>query len=399
MPKEAVPTLDDIGNVHGKRVLVRVDFNVPVDDDGHITDDTRIKAALPTLKELVGGGARVVMISHRGRPKGWGGFSLNVAAERLAALFGTPVEFVDDVVGPVAAEAVNGLAPGSLLLLQNLRYEPGEKSGDRDFAQRLARFGDLYVNDAFGTAHRADASVAVLPALLPGFAGRLLMAEITALKPLARGPERPYWAIIGGSKVSDKVGLLGTLLSMVDGIAVGGGMANTFLAAQGFDMGASKVESEAIDTARGILTRAQEIGVEILLPDQVVAAQGFRADAPSRTVRPGSLGAEEMALDVSVTAVNRMLTRLRAVRTIFWNGPLGVFEWEAFRAGTMAMARGLAELDATVVVGGGDSVAAVTLAGVADKLSHVSTGGGAALELLEGKMLPGVAALERAPKG
>lgn len=399
MPNPRVRTLDDLGSISGKRILVRVDFNVPVDDGGHITDDTRIRGALPTIRELVHGQGRVILMSHRGRPKGWGGASLDVVAERLSELLSAQVDFVDDVVGDAAASAVQALAPSHVLLLQNLRYEPGEKAGDPDFAAKLARLGDVYVNDAFGTAHRADASVALVPEILPGYAGRLMMQELKVLGHLVDSADHPYWAIIGGSKVSDKVALLGALLTKVDGLIVGGGMANTFLSAQGYDMGASRIENEAVNLARDIFVRARDLGVTVVLPKEVVAAKGFREDAPSRVTAPGSLAKDEMALDVAVSSVDAMLQQLQDAKTIFWNGPLGVFEWEPFQAGTMRMAHGLADLKAEVVVGGGDSVAAVARAGVGDRLAHISTGGGAALELLEGKTLPGVAALMKSPKG
>ncbi|MCY0898188.1 MAG: phosphoglycerate kinase [Firmicutes bacterium] len=400
MPEPQFRTLDDMpADLTGQRVLVRVDFNVPVDDQDRITDDTRIRGALPTLRELGDRGARVVVMSHRGRPKGWGGASLEGAAERLGELLHRPCHFVDDITGHKAREAVAALQPGEYLVLQNLRYDPGEKSQDAHFARALAELGDWYVNDAFGTAHRADASVALLPRLIPGYAGRLMERELKALSVLQEGAAHPYWAVIGGSKVSDKVGLLGALLSRVDGLIIGGGMANTFLAAQGYNMGASRVEADALATARDILAKAQAKGIPVLLPEAVVAAQGFRPDAPSRVVPPGELGAEEMALDIAPEAVDRMLAAVSQAKTIFWNGPMGVFEWKAFSQGTMRMAQGLAALSAHVVVGGGDSVAAVTEAGVQDRLAHVSTGGGATLALLEGQTLPGIQALTESVEG
>ncbi len=392
-------TLDELPDVRGQRVLVRVDFNVPTDQRGRITDDTRIRGVLDTLTELKRREAKIIIISHRGRPKGWGGASLQPAAERLSQLIGASVAFVDDVVGEKAQRAVEALKPGELLVLQNLRYEPGEKGADPAFAHRLKNLADYYVDDAFGAAHRRDASVALVPELLPGYAGRLLMRELDALTQLVDGAEHPYWAVIGGSKVSDKVELLSTLLEKVDGIAVGGGMANTFLAAQGLNMGASRIESAAFELVRGILAKAAEQSVEIVLPELVVSATGFRPDAPLRITAPGELEAGEMALDVAPVSVAHMLEQMRSARTVFWNGPLGVFEWEQFKLGTMAMARGLADLPAYTVVGGGDSVAAVNESGVVTRLGHVSTGGGAALELLEGKTLPGVAALMNSPRG
>ncbi|MCY0879010.1 MAG: phosphoglycerate kinase [Firmicutes bacterium] len=400
MPNPRFRTLDDMPrDLQGKRVLVRVDFNVPVDDEGRITDDTRIRGALPTLRELGDRGARVVVMSHRGRPKGWGGASLDIAAERLGQLLGRPCHFVDDIRGEKAQQAVAALQPGEYLLLQNLRYDPGEKNQDEAFARDLAQLGDFYVNDAFGTAHRADSSVALVPRFLPAFAGRLMEKELRALAGLLEGAAHPYWAVIGGSKVSDKVGLLGALLSRVDGLAIGGGMANTFLAAEGYNLGASRVETEALETARRILADAKAKGIPVLLPEALVAADGFRPDAKSRIVRPGELGTEEMALDVAPQAIDRMLEAMAQAKTVFWNGPMGVFEWPAFSVGTMRMAQGLAALNADVVVGGGDSVAAVTQAGVQDRLAHVSTGGGATLALLEGQTLPGIQALSESQEG
>lgn len=392
-------TLDDLKSIPQKRVVVRVDFNVPVDESGRITDDTRIKAAIPTLQELTRASARVIILSHRGRPSGWKGASLEGVALRLSSLMDRPVTFVDDIVGKTAHQAVQALKPGHLLLLQNLRYEAGEKAGDPAFAERLAALGELYVNDAFGTAHRGDASVALLPKILPGYAGRLLMRELLALKPLVDGPKRPYWAVIGGSKVSDKAELLGALLSRVDGIAVGGGMANTFLKAQGHHLGASKVERDVLDMARNILERAKEMGVRILLPETLVVAKSFDKAASPRTVSLKDLEADDIALDLAQESVDRMLAAMHSARTIFWNGPLGVFEWDNFAEGTMRMARGLAQLPGQVIVGGGDSVAAIEKAGVFSSMAHVSTGGGAALKMLEGQTLVGVQALMHSPKG
>lgn len=400
MSDHLLRTLDDVGDIRGRRVLVRVDFNVPVDaKSGLVSDDTRIVGALDTIGELRDKGARIILMSHRGRPKGWGGASLEVAALRLQELLGVPVQFVDDITGAKAQEAADQLKSGDILVLQNLRYNPGEKGQDEAFAQQLAQLGDLYVNDAFGTMHRSDASVALLPKFLPGYAGRLVAKELTVLGDLVKHAEHPYWAIIGGAKVSDKVGLLAALLEKVDGLVVGGGMANTFLVAQGLSMGASKVESEAVDTAKGLLERARDLGIQVVLPKRLVAAEGFSEEAPYRTVAAGELKDNEMALDVDSEDVEKMLQTLKSAKTILWNGPLGVFEWPHFRQGTMMMAKGLASLPARVIVGGGDSVAAVTQAGVKDQLAFISTGGGATLELLEGKRLPGVQALMEYPKG
>lgn len=398
MPSDKFRTMDDLPHLAGKTVLVRVDFNVPVNDAGEMTDDTRIRGALNTLRELTESQAKVVVVSHRGRPKKWGDASLEVAAERLQALMGSPVHFVDDILGEKAEQAIEALKPGEICMLQNLRYEPGEKAGDQQFSKRLASYADFYVNDAFGTAHREDASCAVVPKWLPGYAGRLLEQELSILSQVVDHPKRPYWAVLGGAKVSDKVGLIAELIKRVDGIVVGGGMANTFLAAQGKDMGASKVEDEARDQAREILELARGASVPVVLPDAVVAAKGFHQDAPHRIVAPGELAQNEMALDVAPSAVDRMLDSLNDAGTVLWNGPMGVFEWPAFREGTMRMAKGLAALNADVIVGGGDSAAAVAEAGIQDQLTHVSTGGGAALKFLEGQPLPAVVALSQSPK-
>jgi phosphoglycerate kinase len=285
------------------------------------------------------------------------------------------------------------MQPGDILVLENLRFEPGEKAGDEAFGRALAQLGDYYVNDAFGTAHRADASIAVVPRFLPAYAGRLMARELQVLGGLLAAPKRPYWAIVGGAKVSDKVGLLGRLLDQVDGLVIGGGMANTFLTAQGFRLGLSKVEAEAVATARTLLDQAHARQVRILLPDDLVLATAFSADAPHRVAAPDQVRADEMALDIGPHSVQTILQALQSAQTVFWNGPMGVFEWDAFSHGTLDLARGLASLSATVVVGGGDSVAAVSKAGVSDRLSHISTGGGATLQLLEGKVLPGVQAL------
>ncbi|NMP22145.1 phosphoglycerate kinase [Sulfobacillus harzensis] len=392
-------TLDVLPVVEGRRVLVRVDFNVPVDDQDQVTDDTRIRGALDTLMELRRRGAELILMSHRGRPKGWGGASMEVVVPRLSELLECDVAFIDDIAGDRAAKKAASLRPADVLLLQNLRYDPGEKAGDRDFARRLAALGEFYVNDAFGTAHRADASVALLPTLLPGYAGRLMTHELLILSQLLHDAEHPYWAVVGGSKVSDKVELLDALLDRVDGLAVGGGMANTFLVAEGYDMGASKVESEAVKTAKRLLDKAAAKKVPLLLPERVTAAKDFKPDAEHRVAKPGELGADEMALDVAPEAVDKMLETMTGARTVLWNGPMGVFEWDAFSEGTLRMAEGLANSSARVVVGGGDSVAAVARAGVQDRLFHVSTGGGATLEFLQGKPLPGVEALINSIKG
>jgi phosphoglycerate kinase len=390
--------LEDLPVRPGSRVLVRVDYNVPL-QDGRVTDDTRIRATKPTLDELTARGARVILMSHLGRPKGQVRPELSLApvARHAATVLGRPVAFAPAVTGPEAARMVAALRPGDIGLLENLRFDPGEEANDGHFADALASLGDLYVNDAFGTAHRAHASTVGVPERLPGAAGRLMERELWALTEILGRPERPYWAVLGGAKVSDKIRLVRRLLEQVDGLVVGGGMANTFLAAQGHSLGRSRIEMDVLDEARALLREAAERGVPLELPVDVVAASAFAADAPARETTPDAVGAEEWVLDVGPRTVTRIRERLAAARTVFWNGPLGVFEWERFAAGTRAVARLVADLPARVVVGGGDSAAAVEQAGVADRLTHVSTGGGAALEFLEGATLPGVAALEVRP--
>lgn len=388
-------TLRDLTALAGRRVLVRVDFNIPL-ENGTVGDDTRIAASLPTLTYLLKRDARVVVMSHLGRPQGPNAKeSLKPAADRLAAMLDVPVRFVDDIVGDRARRAVADLAPGEVLVLENLRFDPGETKNDPVFARALAALGDVYVDDAWGCTHRAHASIAGVPRLLPSAVGLLMEAELAALSEILQTPRRPYWAVLGGAKVSDKVKLLERFLDRVDGLVIGGGMANTFLAAQGFDMGASKVEADAVSTARVLLKRAAEQNRRVLLPVDVVAAEAFSREAPWREAAVDHIRPGEMALDIGPRTVAAVTDALKEAHTVFWNGPMGVFEWDPFARGTLAIARFLADLDARVVVGGGDSVAAVNQAGVAGKMAHVSTGGGATLEYLEGKALPGIVALEQ----
>lgn len=393
----AYRVLEDLGALQGKRVLVRVDFNVPMDpQSGTITDDTRIRGALPTIEWLRNQGAAVILMSHLGRPKSRDEkFSLAPVARHLEHLLGVPVAFVPDLVGPEVQARTQALQPGQMLMLENVRFHPGETKNDKELARRLAELADAYVDDAFGSAHRAHASVAGVPLFIPSAAGRLMARELTMLGEVLSHPQRPYWAIIGGSKVSDKVALLDRLVAEADGLIIGGGMANTFLKAQGFDLGASKVEDEAVVKAKQLLELAGKRGITIGLPLDVVVAKAFKADAAHRVTRPDSILPDEMALDVGPKTVEAIRGWLASAKTVFWNGPMGVFEWEAFAASTMAVADLLAKSHAQVVVGGGDSVAAVSKAGVAQHLTHVSTGGGAALEFLEGKELPGVQVLTK----
>lgn len=392
----AKKTIEDV-TWSGKRALVRVDFNVPRNDEGQITDDTRVRAALPTITYLADHGARVILMSHLGRPKGQPNekYSLRPVAEHLKSLLtGRRVFFVADTVGTQASAAVDELQDGDILLLENVRFYPGEEKNDADLAKSLAALGDVFVNDAFGTAHRAHASTAGVADYLPCVAGYLMEKEVEIMGQALANPERPFVAIIGGAKVSDKINVIENLLPKVDALLIGGGMANTFLAVQGYDMAKSLVEADAKDTAARLLKQAEEHGSRLLLPQDVVAAKAFAADAEHAVRSVDALQSDEMALDIGPKAIEAYQKEIRGAKTVIWNGPMGVFEMPAFAKGTFAIAEAMVEADATTIVGGGDSVAAVEQAGVADKMSHVSTGGGASLEFLEGKLLPGVAVIE-----
>jgi len=389
MPKRSVAD----ANVQGKRVLIRVDFNVPL-EDGRVGDDTRIRAALPTIRHLLDRGARLVLVSHLGRPKGKPDprFSLAPVGERLSELLGQAVPVAPAVVGPAVEQAVEALAPGNALFLENVRYEPGEEKNDPDLAEKLARLADLYVNDAFGTAHRAHASTVGVAERLPAYAGFLLRREVDVLSRLLGEPERPFVAILGGAKVSDKLAVVGTLLDRVDALLVGGGMANTFLLAAGHDVEASLVEREQLDDGRRIMERAQALGKTFLLPEDAVVARSPEAPA-GRVVPIAAIPEGEAILDIGPATVERFGREIAGAKTIFWNGPMGVFERPPFAAGTRGVAAAVAAADAFSVVGGGDSVAAVEEMGMADAISHLSTGGGASLEFVEGEALPGIAVL------
>jgi len=390
-----IRTLDDL-DVAGKRVLVRVDYNVPL-DDGRITDDTRIRATLPTIQALRERGAAIILVSHLGRPKGKVREELRLApvAARLGELLGEPVKYARDVVGPEAQAMASSLQPGGVGLLENVRFEPGEEANDPEFARQLASLADCYVNDAFGAAHRAHASTTAVADLLPSAAGLLMQREIAALTKVLESPEHPAALILGGAKVSDKVGVIEHLLDRVDLLLLGGGMANTFLKAEGFPVGRSLVEDDKLDVARATLDRARERGVTVLLPVDVVVAPRLENDAPTRIVPVEQVGDDDAIYDIGPQTVARFAEALRSARTVVWNGPMGVFEVPAFAAGTRGVAEAVASCEGFTLIGGGDSVAAVEQMGLADRISHISTGGGASLEFLEGKDLPGVAVLRK----
>lgn len=377
--------------VKDKKVLVRVDFNVPL-KEGRVSDDTRIQGALPTLRYLLEQGAAVVLMSHLGRPKGKvvPELSLRPVAEHLSQLLGQPVAFAPDCVGPEAQQAKAALKPGEVLLLENTRFHPEEKKNDPDFARQLAAGCDLFVNDAFGSAHRAHASTVGVAQYLPAVAGFLMEKELRYLGQALESPARPFVAILGGAKISDKIGVVRNLLGKADRVLIGGGMANTFLAALGYAMGDSLVEQEAIETAKALL---QDGSDKLLLPVDLVIADAFAPDAQRRVVPVGDIPAGWRALDIGPDTVDAFAEVIREARTVVWNGPMGVFEMAPFAQGTFGIARAVAESDAVSIVGGGDSVAAVKQSGLADHITHLSTGGGASLEMLEGKVLPGVVAL------
>ncbi len=393
-----VRTLDGV-DVVGKRVLLRADLNVPV-QDGHISDLTRIERLCPTIRELMDAGAQVIVCSHFDRPKGKHVDTMSLApmARALGEVLGKPVAFVGDCIGPGAQAAVAAMPNGDVLVLENTRFHPGEEANDPEFARELASLADLYVNDAFSAAHRAHASTEGVAHLLPAYAGRMMQAELDALEAALGSPARPVCAIVGGSKVSTKLELLGNLSGKVDVLVIGGAMANTFLAAQGVNVGQSLQEAEMHGTARDIMAEANRAGCEIMLPTDAIVAREFRANPPTETVSVQAIPSDAMMLDVGPATLQALQDRLPDIRTLVWNGPLGAFETPPFDAATTALARAVAGATAQgalrSVAGGGDTVSALRHAGVLEKLSYVSTAGGAFLEWLEGKTLPGVAALE-----
>lgn len=390
-----IKTIEGV-DVAGKRVLVRVDFNVPI-KDGVVTDDTRIRAALPTIEYLVKGGAKVVLMSHLGRPAGEGfeeKFTLAPAAARLGELIDAPVAFAADTVGDDAKAKIAALSNGEIVVLENLRFDKREKKNDPEFCKMLAELGDMYVNDAFGTAHRAHASTAGVAALLPAYAGFLLAGEVKTLGGMLDDPKRPFVAILGGSKVSDKVGVIDALIDKADTIIIGGGMCFTFLLAQGYEVGTSLKEEDWVERAGEMLKKAEERGVKMLLPTDVVVADKFAEDANTATCAADAMPSDMMGLDIGPETEAAYAAAIAEGKTVFWNGPMGVFEMKAFEHGTKAVAEAVAtNKEAATIIGGGDSVAAVNKFDLASEMTFISTGGGASMELVEGKPLPGVEAL------
>lgn len=383
-------------DLKGKRVVIRVDFNVPV-KEGVVKDATRIKAALPTIKYILDEGASLVVMSHFGRPKGQKNpdFSMAPIAKEFEKLLGRPVKLAKDVIGPEVEAEVKALKPGEVLLLENVRFYKEEEANDPEFARTLASYGDIYCNDAFGTAHRAHASTEGVAHYLPSYAGFLIEKEVKFMAPLLENPEKPFVAVIGGSKVSSKITVLESLVKTCDTIVIGGGMAYTFLSVLGKEIGKSLFEADYIETAKAFLAKAAEKGVKVILPVDHVCAAEFAENAEPVLVDDVNIPSDLMGMDIGPKTVALIVEEIKKAKSVVWNGPMGVFEFEAFSKGTGEVAKALADSNATSVVGGGDSVAAINKFGLADKISHVSTGGGASLEFLEGKTLPGIKALEK----
>ncbi len=391
-------TIDDI-QLRGNRVLTRVDFNVPLDSQQNITDDIRIKSALPTINKIISEGGRVVLLSHLGRPKGKvvAEMSLKPVADRLAELLNKPVRFANDCVGSEVNDLINSMKNGDVVLLENLRFHEEETDNDKDFAKQLAQFGDVYINDAFGTAHRAHASTeGVTHFIKYCAAGYLMQKELDYLGQAVVEPIRPFTAILGGAKISGKIDVIQNLFSKVDNLIIGGGMAFTFFKAMGYEIGKSLLETEKLNLAKQILEKAKSSDTKLLLPKDVIVAEEFDNNSPSEVVEISSISANKMGLDIGPESIREFSEIIKNSKTVVWNGPMGVFEFDNFAKGTFSIVEALVEATvngAVTIVGGGDSAAAIKRAGLSDKVSHVSTGGGASLEFLEGKVLPGVAAL------
>ncbi len=400
IPRISKRTLEDLP-VQGKKVLLRVDYNVPLNDQGTITDDTRIRETLPTLHYLLEKGASLILCAHLGRPKGQPTpkYSLKPVAKRLEELLKKPVQMAPDCIGEETVKLAQALTPGGILLLENLRFHAEEEANDPAFAKKLASLADVFVQDAFGAVHRAHASTAGVAALLPSAAGLLLAKEIFYLSKVMENPERPFIAILGGAKVSDKIEVIDNLLDKVNALVIGGAMAYTFLKAQGIGVGNSRVEADKVDLAKAMIKKAQEKHIQLFLPLDHVVVDQVDAKAASSVTPDRAIPDGKIAVDIGPNTVKSLETLLQKAKTVVWNGPMGIFEMAPFAAGTLGVAKALAEATehgATTIVGGGDSVAAVKVAGLAEKLSHISTGGGASLEFLEGKTLPGIAALPNA---
>ena len=388
-------SIEDI-QVAGKKVLVRCDFNVPLDENKHITDENRINGALPTIRYLMEQGAKVILCSHLGRPKGEVNpdFSLRPVADRLSEILGKKVAMTDDCVGASAKAAVDAMADGDVVLLENVRFHKEETKNDPAFAKELASLADIFVNDAFGTAHRAHASTAGVADYLPAVCGYLIQKEIDIMGKALSDPKRPFVAILGGAKVSDKIGVIENLLEKVDTLIIGGGMAYTFMKAQGYSIGNSICEDDKVDLAKDLMQKAKDKGVTLLLPVDNAIANEFKEDAQKKIIDSDNIPDGWMGMDIGTKTIGLFSDAVKNAKTVVWNGPMGVFEFDRFADGTRAMAKAVADVDAVTIIGGGDSVAAVKQLGFADKMTHISTGGGASLEFLEGKVLPGIDVLE-----
>ena len=392
MNKKTVKDID----VKGKRVLLRCDFNVPQDEEGNITDNRRIVAALDTIKYLIDNDAKIILCSHLGRPKGEfkKQFSLSPVAKELEKLLGKEVKLSEDVVGECSKKLVQNMKDGDIVLLENVRFEKGEEKNDPEFAKQLASLADIYVNDAFGTTHRAHASTAGVAKFLPAVAGFLVEKEINFMSNALKNPERPFIAILGGAKVSDKIGVIDALLEKVDTLIIGGGMAYTFFKAQGYNIGNSMCEADKLDLAIKLMEKAKEKNVKLLLPVDTVIGKEFKRDTESKVVKSTEIPNDWEGFDIGPKSIELFGEEIKKAKTVIWNGPVGLFEFDKFAVGTNSIAKILSEVDATTIIGGGDSAAAIEKAGLTDKMSHVSTGGGASLQLLEGKELPGIECLE-----